>query len=416
MSTSLFRQQAVDAKSSTLAGEAYLVSPLRFKVVALTALLAATGLLSIVAFGSYTKKETVVGYVTTTEGNVRVFPTAAGTISEIYISQGDEVVLGQALAKISTAVSTGGPESVQTSLLASVRQEGDALRKQIARTRELGRGQEAELREQIDNRLFQIGVIKEQRSTSVERLELARKNYRKVEDLQTKGLVSELDVDRSRAEALDLELELNKLDRELAVQRGVLGQMQRDLAQLPAVSANTVADLEMALQRVDQRITEISGEDAVVLVAPIDGVVSDLGRRIGQLISTETPFVTLLPNQTSYYAELYVPSRSIGFVNEGSAVQVRYDAYPYQKYGVYSCIVRRVATTPVRSHEADAPIQLVEPSYLLTVELNDQAILIDGGYQSLQAGMTLRADIVREKRRIIEWIFDPLVSAVQRTQ
>lgn len=152
------------------------------------------------------------------------------------------------------------------------------------------------------------------------------------------------------------------------------------------------------------------------MISPIDGRVSDLGRRVGQQLALDMPIFSILPLSTDYNAEIYVPSRAIGFVREGAEIRIRFDAYPYQKYGIFVGTVLRVATTPTRPGEADAPISLLEPGYLLVVSLDDQSLIANGQPLQLQAGMTLKADLVRESRKIIQWIFDPVVSAVKRAQ
>ena len=356
--------------------------------------------------------------MTTTEANIRVFPTTAGIISELFVTDGEIVSKGQALARISTSLSTSTDalQSVQTEILESLNSEASSLRSQIDRVRAIATSEERALKLEIDNTLFRIGAMKQQIADASERMQLAEKNESRMLDLRARKLVSETDMDSARAVILDNKLRLNDLRRELSMHRTELGRARIDLLQSPAISANNIARMESSLERIEQRIAETQGQDATIAVAPVDGKISALGRRIGQRVSVNMPLVSLLPVSTDYYAELYVPSRAVGFVREGSEIRLRYDAFPYQKYGVFTGSVLRVATSPIRPGEADAPIEVREPSYLLTVLLDDQKIAVNGEVMQLQAGMTLQADIVRERRRIIEWMFDPVASAVKRTQ
>ena len=101
-------------------------------------------MLCIAFLGSYTKKETVSGYVTTTEANIRVFPTTAGIISELFVTDGEIVSKGQALARISTSLSTSTDalQSVQTEILESLNSEASSLRSQIDRVRAMATSEE----------------------------------------------------------------------------------------------------------------------------------------------------------------------------------------------------------------------------------------------------------------------------------
>ena len=55
-----------------------------------------------------------------------------------------------------------------------------------------------------------------------------------------------------------------------------------------------------------------------------------------------------------------------------------------------------------------------EPYYRITVALAQQAITAYGKPEPLKPGMLLDADVMGEKRRLIEWIFEPLYSLAGR--
>ena len=49
-----------------------------------------------------------------------------------------------------------------------------------------------------------------------------------------------------------------------------------------------------------------------------------------------------------------------------------------------------------------------EPVYRITVSLASQSVAANGAAVPLQPGMTLEADVALERRRLFEWILDPL--------
>ena len=55
-----------------------------------------------------------------------------------------------------------------------------------------------------------------------------------------------------------------------------------------------------------------------------------------------------------------------------------------------------------------------EPLYRITVALDEQSVQAYGQTQPLAAGMQLDADVLLERRRLIEWIFEPLLSVAGR--
>jgi len=305
MSNSLFRPQAIEAKTNKLVGHSHAICPLRFGVIAAIALLAALAFVGIVTFGTYTKKVTVAGYVTTSKGNVRVFSPAGGVISEMYVSDGERVVQGQSLLKVSRSYATSATavSSMQAELLQSIREEASGLRQQIGRAHQVGRSQEDAIRLNIDNALFQIGAMKGQIVDASKRLTLAETHADRMRKLHAQQLLSDANLDVAETSVLTSRLNLVESKRELASQRAALGQLRIDLEQIPILNADRVADLQAKLRRTEQRLSETEGLHATVIVAPVDGEISSHGRRVGQHVLPDTPLLAVLPFNTDFRAE-----------------------------------------------------------------------------------------------------------------
>jgi membrane fusion protein len=102
-----------------------------------------------------------------------------------------------------------------------------------------------------------------------------------------------------------------------------------------------------------------------------------------------------------------VPAHAIGFIAPGQAVRILYDAFPYQEFGAHSGVVRAVSQT--MTTEDDGPIRLREPSYRVHVALNRFDIDIHTRTVPLQPDMTLKADVIQDKRPLIRWLLAPLL-------
>jgi membrane fusion protein len=121
--------------------------------------------------------------------------------------------------------------------------------------------------------------------------------------------------------------------------------------------------------------------------------------------------LSIVPAGAKMQAYLYAPSRAIGFVKPGDKVQMRYQAYPYQKFGQAQGTVAFVAKVALSGNELTGLAQQAnggEPLYRITVDLSAQTVKAYGRQQALQAGMLLDADILQEKRRLYEWVLEPL--------
>lgn len=120
-------------------------------------------------------------------------------------------------------------------------------------------------------------------------------------------------------------------------------------------------------------------------------------------MSGEQHLASLLPQGSKLEAELYVPTRAAGFVRPGTKVLLRYDAFPYQKFGQFKGQVSEVSMTTIPLAELK-PAASSEPVYRVRVSLDNQS-----QPSALKPGVQLSATLVLERRTLMEWIFEPLL-------
>jgi len=118
----------------------------------------------------------------------------------------------------------------------------------------------------------------------------------------------------------------------------------------------------------------------------------------------------ILPADTELIAEVYLPSRAAGFVDEGQTVKLMYDAFPYQKFGLAAGQITGVSPVALRPDEIGIAAETPELLYKVKIRLTEQAMAAFGKSHSLQPGMELSADIILEDRLVIDWLLEPLNS------
>lgn len=164
-----------------------------------------------------------------------------------------------------------------------------------------------------------------------------------------------------------------------------------------------------------REMSDLEADRSIAVVAAVDGQVTAIQVEAGKSITTAQPLMMLVPAGGTLVAHLMVPSHAIGFVKVGQEVRVRYSAFPYERYGIYRAEIREVSATTLGP--ADWAIGLPaqnEPAYRVTAILDRQAVTTDQGATHLQAGMSLAADIMLEKRSVASWLFGPIASFRQR--
>jgi membrane fusion protein len=105
-------------------------------------------------------------------------------------------------------------------------------------------------------------------------------------------------------------------------------------------------------------------------------------------------------------------------------VYLRYAAYPYQKFGLYAVRISAVSSTPFAPNELPPNLaqQLLSQAgsnqalYRINVELADQSIRAYGEDVALKPGLTLEADVLQERRKVWEWVLEPVLAARQQVK
>jgi len=217
---------------------------------------------------------------------------------------------------------------------------------------------------------------------------------------------------RRREEALLAQRQsLSALMQQLMSRRSQHSETSFALEQLPTVMAEKAQLLRNDLAAAEQRIAEVNGRRAYTLRAPIAGYVSSLQASLGQAADPQRLQLQIVPGDSALQAELFVPARAIGFVKVGQDVRILYDAFPYQHYGAYHGRIVRVSQTVLTGSDIATPVTLREPAYRAIVALDRPDIDAFGTQIPLQPDMLLRADVILERRTLMDWILTPLRSA-----
>ncbi|WP_448206662.1 HlyD family efflux transporter periplasmic adaptor subunit [Azospirillum sp. sgz302134] len=368
-------------------------------------------ILIFLTVAQYARKETVRGYLTPTAGTAKIFIPRQGTISAVHVKEGEIVRQGQSLLTIATAQIAADGEDVDAVILDTLTHQRDLLRQQIAAQEERTASERERLSALMRGIEDELAQLESQIALQGERIQLSEELARSAAALSARGHMPETEY-RQRQEALIQQRQnLAFLRQRAAEQKSRLTETRYSLEQLPAVMAERIQALRNDLAQAEQRIAEINGRRAYVIKAPSAGRVSTLQATVGRAADPRYLQLEIVPANNVLEAELFVPTRAIGFVRPGQDVRVLYDAFPYQSFGAYHGQIVRVSQTILKESDISAPVTLQEPAYKVTVALDRQDIDADGQRVPLQADMLLRADIVLGKRTLMSWLIDPLISA-----
>lgn len=413
----LFRQQAIDAKSPGVLGTVRLATPVSHQIWALFAVSTAIALLGWLFAGHYTRRQHVSGSLVPQAGLLNVTSRSAGIVTSIEVAEGSVVHAGDALLTFSTERSSATMGDTSAVISAQLRQQQARLQTDLSDAQHLADEQANDMRMQqrmLQNRNRQINdqlAIEQQQVANLSAL------LHRLEALGTKGYVSPMDIQQQRTQELNAESQAKSLARQLSESEQQLNSVGNQLAQLPLATAAKLNDLRRQMAQIEQVLAQNEADRATVLRAPADGMVSAILIKPGQTVTAGQSLLAVMPQNSSLQAQLLVPSSAIGFVRVGTSVALHYQAFPYQKFGVQHGTVTGISRSALTPSEVNALLGQEPPSeplYRVQVRLSAQSIDTYDKSQPLKPGMLLDADLLLDRRRMIEWIFEPLYGMARR--
>jgi membrane fusion protein len=411
----LFREQAIEHVKARQYGTVILTSPLSYRVLTGVFVAIALCILAFFFLFSTTRKAQAVGVLLPTAGVIRVTPVQAGIITDKRVNEGQAVKAGQVMFILSSERSGTSRDSAEKRISMLLERQLASLRSELKQSEQQGTQRIAAARRRARDLALETERALQQIALQRNRVAIAAQSFDRFAELESTKFISAAQLQDKQGELLDQRQRLADLERMHAASRRELATAEADLADLELQAQRETGALGRNLSSLEQNLTENEARREILVRAPVDGVVTAIAAEIGQTIAVSTPLASLLPAGAQLEAEIYVPSRSIGFVKPDMLVLLRYQAYPYQKFGQYRARVREVADTSLQPHELGLPQSpSSEPLYRIRVRLESQTIIAYGKRLPLKSGMVIDASIHLDHRRLYEWVLEPLFSITGR--
>ncbi|AIY39624.1 HlyD family secretion protein [Collimonas arenae] len=433
---SLFRPQVLTAYSSQWVGSIRLAQPLSAWAITFMALVVGATLVAYASFGSITKKARVAGITVPTCGSLTINAPNVGVLIHTHVTEGQRVVAGQTLFELSTE--RQGNQGEITALISqqlAARQQSLETEQRLRATQYLEKKQA--IIQHLNNLAAEAGQLEQEIALAQRRHDLGQSSLSKYEALQASGYVSPAQTQQKQEDLIDLAARVSSLNRNKLQLQANRQSLQADLAVLANNLATDNAQLQGNEASLQQEMAENHSRKGSLIVAAQAGIVTTITYQPGQAVSAGQVLATMIPASgtdtatacNSLEVHLYTPSRNAGFVIPGQQVLIRFSAYPYQKFGLQQGRVIDVSKTPFAPNElppnlastilsnAQQTIQGFnsnEALYRIKVRLDKQSIEAYGQAQYLKPGMTLEADVMQDRRKIWEWIVEPILAVTHR--
>lgn len=411
----LFRLEALQHQKQKLLGEIVLISPLPFAILALLSTFAACALVAYLVWGEYTRKAHVSGHLVPDQGLIKVYAPTRGTVTERRVEDRQLVKRGDVLVVLYTERSSASG-ATQAEIMHQLDSQEKSLRQDLTEKTKLERERADALSTRLGNLEERIRQIDVELDVQNAQVALAEATVTRFQSLQASRFVSEVQLHEKQAALLDQKAKLAALRSSRIALQKEQSDARASLKELPLTSRAERAETERNIASIRRQLAEAAAQKEVVITAPREGVVTATLAYPGQTVTESVPLLSIIPSGTQLHAELYATSRAVGFVKAGNPVLLKYEAYPYQKFGTHDGSVTEVSRSALRAEELPIPSDTADTYYKISVSLKDQSVLAYGHREALQPGMQVKADIMLERRTLLEWVLDPLYSIVGRAR
>lgn len=447
----LFRRQAVDFQRQKFHGAIVLVrSPWRTAVAAGFVVLVAA-LLAFAATQGFSRKEIVPGVLLPSTGVLRLVAPQAGVVVGAGPEQGQLVRAGEAVVTLSSELaSTSGNTQALVAQTLETRQQ--RLKEELLRQGEQSRQQQGVLDARAASLEASLSDQDRQLALQRERVRVAREVADRYPELVRSGAVSPVESAERQNDLLDQQARLVTLEQQRLVSQRELAAVKADRAALPLQAGRENSQLQREVQALAQQQAETAARRDTVVSAPQAGRVATRLVQPGQAVAAGQVVATVVPEAAMLEAELHVPSRAAGFVQPGTPVWLRVDAFPYARFGQLPGHVREVSQSAVSTSDLDPSAALdaagagasaggvyrvrvvldavpglppipAATAGSATVTSADRAVTMTASAEAeaaaaaaadwrraLKSGMRVQASLVAEKRSLIAWAFEPLAA------
>jgi membrane fusion protein len=415
----LFRQEAVEHANVRQYGAILLAQPVSFRWLTGLFVSIAIGIILFFCFFSTTRKAQCQGVLLPTAGVIKVVPVQTGTVREKRVKEGQHVEAGEVLFVLNSerSAAAGDAQKTISTLLEGRR---DSYRAELKQLDMQARQRTDALNKRMADIQSDLQRLDNQIALQKQRVALSEQSWQRFSDLQASRFISAAQLQDKEADLLDQRQRLSDFFRTRTASQRDLDAADAELRDLKVQAGRDAAALQRNVSTVEQDLTDSEARREILIRSPQSGVVTAITAEQGQTVPAGQSMAAVLPAASALEAEIYAPSRSIGFVKPGMQVLLRYQAYPFQKFGQHTATVKEVASTSLRPDEMTMPGATAsagaaaEPLYRIRLKLDKQTVKAYGQDMPLRSGMLVDASVLLERRYLYEWVLEPLFSVSGR--
>ncbi|ENI3024369.1 HlyD family secretion protein [Salmonella enterica] len=410
----MFRQEALDNRKMKWRGRAILLPGMPLWLTMLGSIAFITAFLTFVIAGTYSRRVNVSGEVTTWPRAVNIYSGVQGFIVRQFVHEGQSIKKGDPIYQIDVSKSTrsGVVTDNQRRDIENQLVRVDNIISRLAKSKKITLNTLEKQRLQYSDAFRLSSDIIRQAAEGIKIMKNNMENYR---NYQSKGLITQDQLTNQVALYYQQQNNLLSLSGQNEQNALQITSLESQIQTQAADFDNRIYQMELQRYELQKELvdTDVGGE--IIIRALSDGKVDSLSVTVGQMVNAGDSLLQVIPeNIENYYLIIWVPNDAVPYISAGDKVNIRYEAFPAEKFGQFSATVKTISRTPASTQEMltykGAPqntLGISVPWYKVIVKPEKQIISYDGKSLPLENGMKAESTLFLEKRRIYQWMLSP---------
>lgn len=350
----------------------------------------------------------------------------AGEVAQINVKEGETLKQGQVLVELKSDLARTEIQQAQAKLEGQTNRLSQLqfMKTQLQGTTTLaqqqqGRAIAAAQLAQIEETRQKLNHSKTQRDIAKQQLARDQKEVERYRSLVTQGIVAEVQVvaqqrivDATREKLNQASSDVQQAEAQIKAQQeqyqGTLRNNELTLLEIQRQTKDLdsqIAALQGEINQTKQQINALNFQlQQHEIRSPINGVLFQLPiEKPGAVIQPGQLIAQIAPEKVPLVLRADMASKESGFLEVGMAVRIKFDAYPYQDYGIVEGHVTWISPNSKTTQTPQGSVQTFE----LEIALDRPYVQTADKQIALTPGQTATAEVVVRQRRVIDFLLDP---------
>ena len=420
MLKNIYRKEAIEYKKIHWKGKALLLAGIPAWLVTLLASLFLIALVLSLIFCTFTQRIDVRGEVITLPHSVNVFAPQQGFVVNQHVKVGDIVNKGQPLYELDVSRNTinGNVSAAQIEVINEKIANAEDIISKLTRNK-------AEtltaLDKQIKTTSASLAETNRMLATTQVGLNKMHTNLSSYDKYLKDGLITKDQYNYQHSLYFQQQSAYQSLVTQKMQLESQLTQTNSDKITKAADFDNQISSQHNQINDYKNQLVESNANGNLIIKATTNGKIESLAVTKGQMVENGSSLAQIKPTgDIEYYLILWLPNNTIPYVKPGDTINIRYDAFPADKFGQFPGKVISISSVPASRQEMaeytnvnNGTSQQELALYKAIIKIKDKTFNYNGKTLTLSNGLKAQAIVFLEERPLYMWMFTPFYKMTQ---